>query len=54
MAPSCSIKNSERYVRMSVGAGLVLGGFVMHRDAFAAVTLVTAGSAITAAAALGY
>ncbi len=47
------MKMSERYGRMAVGAALIVAGFVIRRDAFAAVTLVTVGSAVTAAAALG-
>lgn len=39
---------------MSLGAGLVLGGFLFRGDVFAGVTLVTVGSTMTAAAALGY
>jgi hypothetical protein len=47
------MKDSERYGRMAFGAVFIVAGFVMRRDAFAAVTLVTVGSAVTAAAALG-
>lgn len=54
MAPSCSISRGERLGRMGIGAVFVVTGFVVHRDAFAAVTLVTVGSAMTSAAALGY
>lgn len=39
---------------MAIGAGFVASGFLMHRDAFAAVTLVTVGSAMTVAASLGH
>ncbi len=35
MAPSCSLEPGERYARMSVGAGFVLGGFLLHQDALA-------------------
>lgn len=48
------MKTSERYMRMSIGTGMTLGGFLLHHDAFAGVVLVTTGSAITAAAALGH
>ena len=54
MAPTCSLDDRERYVRMGIGAAFVLGGFLLRRDAFSGVTLVLVGSAITAAAALGY
>ena len=54
MAPSCSMPDRERYTRMTIGTGIMLGGFLMRSDAFAAVTLVTVGSAMTAAAALGH
>lgn len=54
MAPSCSLDKRERYARMGIGAVFVATGFVMHRDTFAAITLVTVGSAMTSAAALGY
>lgn len=54
MAPTCSLDPKERYGRMALGAGFVVAGFVVHRDAFAAVTLVSVGSAVTAAAALGH
>ncbi len=53
MEPSCTMSKSERYGRMAIGAVFVVAGFVVRRDAFAAVTLVTVGSAVTAAAALG-
>jgi hypothetical protein len=46
--------NRERYTRMTIGVGIVLGGFLLRRDAFAGVTRVTVGSAMTAAAALGH
>jgi hypothetical protein len=39
---------------MALGAGFVLGGFLIRRDVFTAVTMVTVGSAMTARAALGY
>ena len=54
MARSCSMPKRERYTRMAMGAGLVVGGFLIRDDAFASVTLVTVGSAMTAAASLGY
>lgn len=54
MAPTCSLDKTERYGRMLIGAGFVIGGFVFRRDAFVAVTMVTVGSAMTAAAALGH
>ena len=54
MAPTCGLPERERYTRMAIGTSFVVGGFLMHRDAFAAVTLVTVGSAMTAAASLGY
>ena len=54
MAPSCSLDPKERILRMSIGAAFVTAGFALHRDAFAALSLVTTGSAMTAAAALGY
>ena len=54
MAPSCSIGNTERYQRMAMGAVFVICAFFIRRDAFAAVTMVTVGSAMTAAAALGH
>lgn len=54
MVPPCSLNPSERYARMSIGAGFILGGFLLHRDALSGVMLVSTGSAIAAAAALGY
>lgn len=54
MAPSCSLDPKERTLRISIGAAFVTAGFVLHHDSFAAVTLVSTGSAMTAAAALGY
>jgi hypothetical protein len=54
MAPSCSLDKSERYGRMTIGAGFVITGFLIHRDAFTAVALVTVGSAMVAAASLGH
>lgn len=54
MAPSCSLGRKERYGRMAIGAGYVVTGFVLHRDTFIALTLVTVGSAMTAAASLGH
>lgn len=54
MAPACSLDKKERHVRMAIGAGFVMTGFLLHRDAFSAVALVTVGSAMTAAASLGY
>jgi hypothetical protein len=54
MAPSCSLRNNERYARLSIGAGLVLGGFLLHRDPLTGIVLVTTGTAVAAAAALGY
>lgn len=54
MAPSGSLDKRERYGRMGIGAAFVAAGFLVHRDALAAVTLVTVGSAVTSAAALGY
>ena len=47
------MKKSERYGRMAIGAALIVTGLIVRRDAFAAVTLVTVGSAVTVAAALG-
>jgi hypothetical protein len=54
MAPSCTLDRRERYMRMSIGAAFVVTGFVLHRDAFMAVSLVLTGSAMTAAASLGH
>lgn len=54
MARACSIPQKERYTRMAMGAAIVAGGFVFHRDTFTALTMVTVGSAMTARAALGY
>ena len=54
MARACSIPQGERYTRMALGAGFVVGGFLLRRDVFASVTMVTVGSAMTARAALGY
>lgn len=54
MAPTCSLDRRERYTRMTIGSAFVLGGFLVSRDAFAAVTMVSVGSAMTAAAALGH
>lgn len=54
MAPSCSLTPKERMGRIWFGAAFVTAGFALHRDAFSALMLVTSGSAITAAAALGY
>ena len=54
MAPSCGMSKSERYTRMAMGAGFVVGGFLLRRDPFVAVTMVTVGSAMTAAASLGH
>ena len=54
MAPSCTLDRRERYMRMTIGAGFVVTGFVLHRDAFMAVSLVLTGSAMTAAASLGH
>ena len=54
MAPSCNLNPAERNARMSIGAGFILGGFLLQRDALSGVTLVATGSAIAAAAALGY
>lgn len=53
MEPSCTMSKTERYGRMAIGAAFVVTGFVIRRDVFPAVTLVTVGSAVTAAAALG-
>jgi len=39
---------------MAMGAAFVLGGFLIRRDAFVSVTMVTVGSAMTVAASLGY
>jgi hypothetical protein len=44
----------ERYTRMSIGAVFVVAGFVIHRDTFTSLALVTVGSAMTARASLGY
>jgi hypothetical protein len=54
MAPACSLNRGERYSRITLGAGFVAAGFLLHRDTFSAVTLVVAGSAITGAASLGH
>ncbi len=54
MAPSCSLDKGERYGRMAIGAGFVVTGFLLHRDALAALTLVIVGSAMTATASLGH
>jgi hypothetical protein len=54
MAPACSLDRKERYGRMAIGAGFVAWGFVVRHDAFAAVSLVLVGSAMTAAASLGH
>ena len=54
MAPSCTLDKGERYGRMGIGAVFVVTGFLLHRDTFTAVALVTVGSAMTGAAALGY
>lgn len=54
MAPACSLDKRERYGRMGIGGVFVAVGFIMHRDTFSAVTLVTVGSAMTSAAALGH
>lgn len=53
MAPACSLDPRERYWRMAIGGGFVVAGFLLRRDAFAGVSLVLAGSAMTAAASLG-
>jgi hypothetical protein len=39
---------------MALGAGFVLGGFLLRRDAVTSVIMVTVGSAMAARAALGY
>ncbi len=54
MVRSCSIPRGERYFRMSMGIVFVVGGFVIRRDVAPAIVMVTVGSAMTAAAALGY
>lgn len=54
MPRACSISKRERYSRMALGAGYVLGGFLLRRDVFVSVTMVTVGSVMTARAALGY
>jgi hypothetical protein len=54
MAPTCSLGKTERYGRMLIGTGFVITGFFLRRDALVAVTMVTVGSAMTAAAALGH
>jgi hypothetical protein len=54
MAPTCSLDKKERYGRMLIGSGFVVGGFFLRSDPFVAVTMVTVGSAMTAAAALGH
>lgn len=53
MAQSCSIAKSERYTRMALGAGYVLAGFLLRRNALVAVSAVTVGSAMVVAASLG-
>lgn len=54
MAPSCRIPDRERYTRMAIGSAFVIWGFLMSRDVLVRLTLVTVGSAMTAAAALGH
>lgn len=54
MAPSCSLDRRERYTRIAIGTTFVVAGFVVRRDAFSAVSLVLAGSAMIAAASLGH
>ena len=54
MAPTCGMPKRERYGRMAIGSGFVVGGFLLHRDTFMALTLVAVGSAMTAAASLGH
>ena len=54
MAPSCKIPDRERYTRMTIGGTFVIGGFLVRGDPFVAVTMVTVGSAMATAAALGH
>ena len=54
MAPSCKIPDRERYTRMSIGSTFVIGGFLLTHDVFVRLALVTVGSAMAAAAALGH
>jgi len=54
MARTCNIPQRERYTRMALGAGIVVGGFLIRRSVFTSVTMVTVGSAMTSWAALGY
>jgi hypothetical protein len=54
MAPSCAIPNKERYARMTIGSVFVVAGFLLRRDAFAALALVIVGSAMAGRASLGY
>jgi hypothetical protein len=54
MARTCSLDKKERYGRMALGAGFVVAGFLLRRDAFTGLALVIAGSAMAAAASLGY
>jgi len=39
---------------MALGAGIVVGGFLIRGSVFSSVTMVTVGSAMTSWAALGY
>lgn len=54
MAPSCSLDSKERYGRMVIGTGFAVGGFFLQKDPFVAVTMVSVGSAMVAAASLGH
>jgi len=54
MAPSCNLDPKERLHRIAIGATITTVGFLLHRDPFAAVAVVAAGSTATAGAALGY
>jgi len=54
MPRTCNIPQRERYTRMALGAGFVLGGFLIRRAVFTSVIMVTVGSAMTSWAALGH
>lgn len=54
MAPTCRISRSERTTRMALGTGFVIAGFVLRWSTPAAVTMVSVGSAMIAAASLGH
>ena len=54
MAATCSLDRKERYGRMAIGTGFVVVGFFLRRDPIVALTMVSVGSAMVAAAALGH